>query len=730
MADVFSGADARGRISARRFMPFLVVAMLLAACGSGGGGTSDPGAETDAVQPADLAEADGDAAGDAVATDQAFPDPGATPDDGPADPGTPADPGAGDAQSPDCATDAPGADLAIPDTTIPDGTMPDTTIPDPGAPATCASDAACDDGDPCTQDTCTAAKVCAHSPACVAGIDCFSGSCSPAGTCAFAPMFSDACWDQPATLVVDFEKTPLDGWSIEDVAANQPAGAEVVWHGSTLRAHSGARSLHLGHAASPGYSTGLHVASRALGPATTPKGGTPLVLVFWIWADVEDGDLWDQVSVKIETVGGQSVPVWYKAYGFPMRVWVPVRVDISAFAGAAFRPVFDFDSVDDSFNEGEGVYIDDVNVLTLATSPACASAATCDDGIPCTTDQCVHEVCVHTLAGACCSADAECGDNDACTFDVCDHGGCLHVPVADPLCCNSGTDCNDNIACTSDTCTANRCVYKVLATEGCCSTVAQCDDQDPCTKDQCEAFACIHVNTCCLSDAECDDNDDKCTTDSCVAGKCRFESTGAAGCCVPEMARFGFDDNATWELSDPVDGVGWHVVTGQESVSQPGALYYGNPSTWDFDNGEINGGSALSPIVAVPAGFPAAFEARLWMDTESSSGYDRVRVFVVSDGLPDVEVWTKGSWIDTEEWFKIDADLSAWAGSDIRLRIDFSTVDDTVNEGKGVFIDDILLTTTCLPRTCESEADCSDDLSETTEACTGGQCTYEIGADG
>lgn len=46
-----------------------------------------------------------------------------------------------------------------------------------------------------------------------------------------------------------------------------------------------------------------------------------------------------------------------------------------------------------------------------------------------------------------------------------------------------------------------------------------CDDGDPCTVDFCQDGSCVHVNTCCLTNAECADAD-LCTIDTCTNGAC------------------------------------------------------------------------------------------------------------------------------------------------------------------------------------------------------------------
>ncbi|MBM4394700.1 MAG: choice-of-anchor J domain-containing protein, partial [Deltaproteobacteria bacterium] len=562
---------------------------------------------------------------------------------------------------------------------------------------------------------------------CDAGDACFTAACEPAG-CAFLPVFSDGCFTPPTVLSQAFEDPAVPaGWTVVDVAKNRPAGQEVVWATTKTRAHSGGRSLHLG-AASGGWDTGKRVAAVVKSAPVTPKAGQALALRLWAWADVEDGDLWDVLTVTIETEDG-TVPAWVKAYGFPMKQWTEVAVDLSAFAGTTFRVVVGFDSVDDSYNGGEGVYLDDVFVLLAGAAPACEGDADCDDGIACTADSCKAGKCAHDVSDGCCSADVQCDDHDACTYDLCRTGACDHVEVADPACCNAIADCDDDNECTLDSCTKNRCSNVFQVGDGCCTKDAECGDEDACTKDRCQEFRCVHQNTCCQSAKECDDGDDVCTIDDCVAGRCVHAPTLAPGCCIPELGTWTFDDgDGGWVLPPIAGGVGWQVTTatGAETRSPPGALYYGNPASWDYDDGKANSGTARSPWVDVPPGVEASLSMHLWIDIESNVGWDLLTVWVEAADLDDVQVFQKTWSTPQNEWFPIEVDLSAYAGHTVRVAVAFDTTDDSGNYYKGVFVDDVFLATTCLPHPCETDGDCGDGVWKSVEKCIDGRCEYDF----
>ena len=114
----------------------------------------------------------------------------------------------------------------------------------------------------------------------------------------------------------------------------------------------------------------------------------------------------------------------------------------------------------------------------------------CDDENPCTDDSCNDTgQCVHA------ANQAPCDDNDKCTLgDHCEDGVCSTAGVE---------DCSDSNACTDDSCDPEL---------GCVVTMntAPCDDGDVCTLgDHCQLGQCISSGT-----LNCNDSND-CTNDGC-----------------------------------------------------------------------------------------------------------------------------------------------------------------------------------------------------------------------
>lgn len=147
------------------------------------------------------------------------------------------------------------------------------------------------------------------------------------------------------------------------------------------------------------------------------------------------------------------------------------------------------------------------------------NTASCNDGNACTK----NEVC---SGGTCQGGTAtNCNDNNACTTDSCNPAtGCTHVSIT----------CNDNNPCTTDTCNpATGCVFtnnSLPCNDGsactsndtcsggsCGGTAVVCNDNNPCTDNSCNpATGCVYTN----NTASCSDSNACTTNDTCSGGVC------------------------------------------------------------------------------------------------------------------------------------------------------------------------------------------------------------------
>ena len=164
----------------------------------------------------------------------------------------------------------------------------------------------------------------------------------------------------------------------------------------------------------------------------------------------------------------------------------------------------------------------------------CNTDAMCDDGVVCSKDACVLDVCKYSKPDGCCVSKADCDDADACTEDACTSNKCGHDKISG--CCYTAKDCNDDKVCTEDACTDNKCVISAIT--GCCTSTSECVDADACTNDVCgDDHKCKNtaVSTpkndppCCNTVTTCDDGI-VCTEESCASNKCAATGLTAAEC--------------------------------------------------------------------------------------------------------------------------------------------------------------------------------------------------------
>ena len=196
-------------------------------------------------------------------------------------------------------------------------------------------------------------------------------------------------------------------------------------------------------------------------------------------------------------------------------------------------------TIGDTCNQGlckstESLQCDDNNVCTLDICDAlsgCTYQAIpgfCDDLNNCTSeDQCLGGTCVGV-------GTLKCDDNNACTLDTCEpNGGCSNKPIDGP--CNDGNACTLNDLCFAGVCTAG--------------TDMNCSDGNPCTDDQCTADGtCDHAP----NDAACGDGNACTLGDTCVGGACVASSL--VDCDDGNQCTTDWCDLVTGCLHSPQDG--------------------------------------------------------------------------------------------------------------------------------------------------------------------------------
>jgi len=357
--------------------------------------------------------------------------------------------------------------------------------------------AACDDGNPCTDDSCDAATgACinvANTAACDDGLfcngadSCSDGSCAAhAGDpCVGGTECADACDEQMDACFVGAESPCADD--------GNPCTDDVCDGGGTC--------LHVANLAPCDdglFCNGADMCERGICSAHT---GDPCVGA---------GQACDEATESCVT----------------LECTTPS--DPACDDGNA--------CTDDSCNVADG------------TCQHASNAAPCDDGNACTTD----DTCG---AGSCQpGAPRACTDGNACTDDRCEPAsGCAFADNAAP--CDDGVFCNGADTCAAGSCSAHAGEPCVGTGQACdeaakscvtleCTTPSDpaCDDGNACTDDSCNMAdgTCQHTN----NTAPCDDANACTTGDTCGGGSCQ---TGTAVECVD-------GNECTDDACDPASG--------------------------------------------------------------------------------------------------------------------------------------------------------------------------------
>ena len=438
--------------------------------------------------------------------------------------------------------DAAGGCTHVPRSDVPCNDGLACTAADVCTDGACAGVAvSCDDGDPCTDDSCDPASGCVHAPAtgapcddgspCTVGDACQDGACAPGPSACACETDADcepyddgdpctgalhcdtsggapACVPDPATVVV----CPPVGENPCVVSVCDPADGQckTAPSGAGEPCDDGSKCT-TGDACQDGVCL-----PGALTPCNDKNPCT--------------SDMCDPVAgcVHTPTSGGCT--------------------DGSLCTSA--------DScVDGACVPGPVVGCDDGSVCTTdscdpavgcVTTPA---AGPCEDGSACTTgDTCEGGLCTPGAA-------VSCDDHELCTADACDPAkGCVHASAPGP--------CDDGSACTAgDACLTGAC--KPGAPVG-------CDDGEVCTTDSCDpAKGCTHT----AAAGPCSDG-----------SACTSDDTCADGACAPGAAVPCDDGNlCTADSCDP--------ATGCVHAPSPGPCSDGSACT----EGDSCNGSACAP---------------------------------------------------------------------------------------------------------------------------------------
>ena len=505
---------------------------------------------------------------------------------------------------------------------------------------------ACDDGSACTSADACQNGVCfgGAAPDCDDGEPCSVDSCDPSSGCAHEPASGPSCDDGNACTTVD---ACVDG--VCKGSAPPDCDDANVCTVDLCDALSGCINANVGLPCSDGNPctvTDSCFQGKCLGKVAPDCGdGNDCTLDSCDQGqggcihvpqpgDCQDGDACDEGDTCEDGVCGGGTPIDCD----DTNVCTTDLCDPAS--GCVHQPNTGPCDDGNACTEGDicsdgdcsfasATVCDDANPCT---DPACdaeqgcvfePNSKPCDDGDDCTTDDvCADAECV---AGP----PKNCNDGNVCTDDGCDStGGCTTAPNTAPCsdgnpCTNLGTcaaeecqpglpiPCNDGNPCTADDCSpaaggcsnpaqdgpcndGDACTLNDFCSEAACQPGPDpqtCDDKSPCTDDACDPTAgCSHT----ANTATCDDGNPCTPTDLCSNLAC--VGTGLTSCddgnpctddtCIPPDGCQHIDNELPCDDGDACTTAG----KCQAGACEPGQ---GVPSCC-VDDSDCNDGSACT----------------------------------------------------------------------------------------------------------------------------------------
>jgi cysteine-rich repeat protein len=406
--------------------------------------------------------------------------------------------------------------------------------------AECATDLECDDGDPCTADTCNVANglcisaplsgascddgdACTAADSCVAGScigtpvtctdnnTCTTDSCNPAtGACVFAPLSGQSCNDGNGCTSGDTCQNGVCTGAPTVCNDANPCTDDSCTGGACVFTFNAA-PCNDGNACSTGDV--CNNGACAAGTLTT----------------CPDSNICDGTDVCNPVTGAcqpdfTNLPFCGDGILTPQCQEECDDNNQNPFDGCSptckIEPCVTAADCNDNnpctndvCNLGIGCAnppnnnpCNDGNACTINDTCGAGScqpgiAAVCSDGINCTTNSCNPATgCVFT------ENDALCNDGEPCTTDVCDAAsGCQNIAAANGTACNDGNACTQGEQCSNGICGS--------------SAPVNCDDNNVCTSQSCNPLTGCQYNN--LSGVVCDDGDECSLNDQCQAGVCQ-----------------------------------------------------------------------------------------------------------------------------------------------------------------------------------------------------------------
>jgi hypothetical protein len=397
-----------------------------------------------------------------------------------------------------------------------------------------ATGTGCDDGNPCTEDTCDPISGCVHTNApdgtacndgnvCTANDTCGGGTCvGGSGHAGTQSIFGTSTTpanphypDRPVTLGVKF-RTDVSGF-VTGVRFYKDA-SDAGPHVGELWDRSGAL---LASAIFTETASGWQQASFATPIPITP-GTTYIAANHTVTGYPQDLNYFTANGVDSPPLhalkDGEDGP--NGVYAYDADPGTSLFPDQGAFGSNYYVDVVFTSSLD--CDDGNPCTDDSCDPIAGCTHTNKADGATCDDGNACTTqDSCSNGTCVG-------GPPPDCDDGNVCTVDSCNPStGCVSTPG------NAGTVCRAaaGVCDVAETCTGTSaaCPDDAKSTAVCRPSAGPCDAAESCdgASNDCPADVLLPATTVCRAAAGVCDPAETCTGTSAA---CPADAKSTAVC--------------------------------------------------------------------------------------------------------------------------------------------------------------------------------------------------------